>query len=124
MQEFVAESRGRDVRALVVGDRVVGAMRREAPRGEFRSNLHRGGFGTAIQLPPEYAETAVRAAKVIGLEVAGVDLLESNEGPKIVELNSSPGFEGLERATGLDIAGEIVGFAAQVAEGARKVMAL
>ena len=124
LQEFVAESRGRDVRALVVGDRVVGAMRREAPRGEFRSNLHRGGFGTAIQLPPEYAETAVRAAKVIGLEVAGVDLLESNEGPKIVELNSSPGFEGLERATGLDIAGEIVGFAAQVAEGARKVMAL
>jgi len=124
LQEFVAESRGRDVRALVVGDRVVGAMRREAPRGEFRSNLHRGGFGTAIQLPPEYAEAAVRAAKVIGLEVAGVDLLESNEGPKIVELNSSPGFEGLERATGLDIAGEIVAFAAQVAEGARKVMAL
>src|SRR5438067_5732835 len=124
LQEFVAESRGRDVRALVVGDRVVGAMRREAPRGEFRSNLHRGGFGTAIQLPPEYAEAAVRAAKVIGLEVAGVDLLESNEGPKIVELNSSPGFEGLERATGLDIAGEIVAFASQVAEGARKVMAL
>jgi len=124
LQEFVAESRGRDVRALVVGDRVVGAMRREAPRGEFRSNLHRGGFGSAIQLPADYAEAAVRAAKVIGLDVAGVDLLESNDGPKIVELNSSPGFEGLERATGLDIAGEIVAFAAQVAEGARKVMAL
>src|SRR5438093_8413254 len=83
LQEFVAESRGRDVRALVVGDRVVGAMRREAPRGEFRSNLHRGGFGTAIELPADYAEAAVRAAKVIGLDVAGVDLLESNEGPKI-----------------------------------------
>src|SRR2546422_8017301 len=124
LQEFVAESRGRDVRALVVGDRVVGAMRREAPRGEFRSNLHRGGFGTAIPLPSGPAEPAVRAAKVIGLEVAGVDLLESNEGPKIVELNSSPGFEGLERATGLDIAGEIVAFAAQVADGARRAMAL
>jgi ribosomal protein S6--L-glutamate ligase len=124
LQEFVAESRGRDVRALVVGERVVGAMRREAPRGEFRSNLHRGGFGSAIELPADYMEAAVRAAKVVGLDVAGVDLLESDDGPKIVELNSSPGFEGLERATGLDIAAQIVGFAAQVAEGARRVMAL
>jgi ribosomal protein S6--L-glutamate ligase len=124
LQEFVAESRGRDIRALVVGDRVVGAMRREAPRGEFRSNLHRGGFGTAIALAAEHAEAAVRAANVIGLDVAGVDMLESDDGPKIVELNSSPGFEGLERATGLDIAGEIVAFAVQVAEGARKVVAL
>ena len=124
LQEFVAESRGRDIRALVVGDRVVGAMRREAPRGEFRSNLHRGGFGTSLELPPDYAEAAVRAAKVIGLDVAGVDMLESAEGPKVVELNSSPGFEGLERATGLDIAGEIVNFAVQVAEGARRVVAL
>jgi ribosomal protein S6--L-glutamate ligase len=124
LQEFVAESRGRDIRALVVGDRVVGAMRREAPRGEFRSNLHRGGFGSAVQLAPDYAEAAVRAAKVIGLDVAGVDLLESNGGPKVVELNSSPGFEGLERATGLDIAAEIIAFAARVAEGARRVMAL
>src|SRR5438270_526812 len=124
LQEFVAESRGRDIRALVVGDRVVGAMRREAPRGEFRSNLHRGGFGSSVQLAADYAEAAVRAAQVIGLDVAGVDLLESNEGPKVVELNSSPGFEGLERATGLDIAAEIVAFAARVAEGARRVMAL
>ena len=124
LQEFVAESRGRDIRALVVGDRVVGAMRREAPRGEFRSNLHRGGFGSSVQLAADYAEAAVRAAQVIGLDVAGVDLLESNDGPKVVELNSSPGFEGLERATGLDIAGEIVAFAARVAEGGRRVMAL
>jgi ribosomal protein S6--L-glutamate ligase len=124
LQEFVAESRGRDIRALVVGERVVGAMRREAPRGEFRSNLHRGGFGTAIQLPHEFADAAVRAARVVGLDVAGVDLLEAGDGPKVVELNSSPGFEGLERATGLDIAGEIVAYAAQVAEGARRAMAL
>ena len=124
LQEFVAESRGRDIRALVVGDRVVGAMRREAPRGEFRSNLHRGGFGSAVQLAADYAEAAVRAAQVVGLDVAGVDLLESNDGPKVVELNSSPGFEGLERATGLDIAAEIVAFAARVAEGGRRVMAL
>ncbi|HZR07477.1 MAG TPA: RimK family alpha-L-glutamate ligase, partial [Myxococcales bacterium] len=124
LQEFIAESRGRDIRALVVGDRVVGAMRREAPRGEFRSNLHRGGFGTSIELPQPYVEAAVRAARVVGLDVAGVDLLESSAGPTVVELNSSPGFEGLERATGLDIAGEIVTYAAQVAEGVRRAMAL
>src|SRR3989454_3371800 len=124
LQEFIAESRGRDIRALVVGDRVVGAMRREAPRGEFRSNLHRGGFGSSVQLAADYAEAAVRAAEGIGLDVAGVDLLESNDGPKVVGLDSSPGFEGLERATGLDIAAEIVAFAARVAEGARRVMAL
>lgn len=124
LQEFVAESRGRDIRALVVGDRVVGAMRREARGGEFRSNLHRGGFGTALRLPEEYADAAVRAARVLGLSVAGVDLLEARDGPKVMELNSSPGFEGLESATGLDIAGEIVGFAAQLAEGARRAMAL
>ena len=124
LQEFIAESRGRDIRALVVGERVVGAMRREAPRGEFRSNLHRGGFGTSIELPQPYVEAAVRAARVVGLDVAGVDLLESSAGPTVVELNSSPGFEGLERATGLDIAGEIVTYAAQVAEGVRRAMAL
>jgi ribosomal protein S6--L-glutamate ligase len=124
LQEFISESRGRDIRALVVGDRVVGAMRREAPRGEFRSNLHRGGFGTSIDLPQPFVEAAVRAARVVGLDVAGVDLLESSAGPTIVELNSSPGFEGLERATGLDIAGEIVTYAAQVAEGVRRAMAL
>ena len=104
LQEFVAESRGRDVRALVVGDRVVAAMRRQARTGEFRSNLHRGGEGKALSLGRDYAEAAVKATRVIGLEVAGVDMLEARSGPKIMEVNSSPGFEGLERVTGVDIA--------------------
>lgn len=108
IQEFIAESKGRDVRALVVGDRVVGAMRRKAKKGEFRSNLHRGGAGKAIRLPEPFARVAVQAARTIGLEVAGVDMLESKNGPKIMELNSSPGFEGLEQATGKDIAEAIV----------------
>lgn len=111
IQEFVAESKGRDVRALVVGDRVVGAMRRKAKRGEFRSNLHRGGQGKPIDLPREYAEVAVRAAQVVGLQIAGVDMLESATGPKIMEVNSSPGFEGLEKATGKDIAGAMISYA-------------
>jgi ribosomal protein S6--L-glutamate ligase len=108
LQEFVAEAKGSDLRALVVGERVVGAMRREAKTGEFRSNLHRGGAGKAIVLEPAVEAIAVRAAQVLGLEVAGVDLLESSSGPKVVEVNSSPGFEGLERATGHDIAGAII----------------
>lgn len=108
LQEFIRESKGVDVRALVVGDQVVGAMRRQAKKGEFRSNIHRGGEGHPIELPDSYREAAVKAAKVIGLEVAGVDMLEAAGGPKIMEINSSPGFEGLERATGKDIAGAIV----------------
>jgi ribosomal protein S6--L-glutamate ligase len=108
LQEFIAESRGHDLRALVVGDRVVGAMRRSAKRGEFRSNIHRGGAGSATELSRDYAEAAVRAARVLDLDVAGVDLLESRQGPTVLELNSSPGFEGLERATGIDIASAIV----------------
>ncbi|MBX7101824.1 MAG: RimK family alpha-L-glutamate ligase [Myxococcaceae bacterium] len=109
IQEFIAESKGKDVRALVVGDRVVGAMRRTAKRGEFRSNLHRGGEGKPVKvLPPEYAALAVRAAQTVGLAIAGVDLLEGKDGPKVMELNSSPGFEGLERATGKDIARAMV----------------
>lgn len=119
LQEFVAESQGKDVRALVVGERVVGAMRRQAKRGEFRSNIHRGGKGKAIELPPRYVEVAVRAAKLIGLEVAGVDMLEGREGPRLMELNSSPGFEGLERATGKDIAGAVVEHALAFAEAER-----
>lgn len=111
LQEFIAESRGRDVRALVVGDEVVGAMRRKARRGEFRSNLHRGGEGTAVRLDPRYAAAAVQAAKLIGLAVCGVDMLEGKDGPRVMELNSSPGFEGLERATKKDIAGAIVAHA-------------
>jgi ribosomal protein S6--L-glutamate ligase len=121
LQEFIAESRGRDVRALVVGDRVVGAMRREAKQGEFRSNIHRGAEGTPIDLPPEYAQAAVRAARVLGLDVAGVDLLEAKSGPKVLEVNSSPGFEGLELATRLDIAGAIADHAARLAMRPRRV---
>jgi len=116
LQEFVAESRGRDVRALVVGDRVVGAMRRTARvQGEFRSNIHRGGLGELIELPESFAREAVRAARVVGLEVAGVDLLESSSGPRIAEVNSSPGIEGLERASGVDVAEAIVAHAIRLA---------
>ena len=115
IQELIAESRGKDVRALVIGDRVAAAMRRTAPEGEFRSNIHRGGEGQAVELPRAYAEAAVKAARVIGLEVAGVDMLESKEGPKIMEVNSSPGFEGLESVTGQDIAGLYVEHAVELA---------
>lgn len=116
LQEFVRESEGRDVRALVVGDRVVGAMRRTAKKGEFRSNLHRGGEGMPIELPAAYADVAVKAAKVIGLEVAGVDMLEAASGPKVMEVNCSPGLRGLEKATRKDIAGWIVEHALSVCE--------
>ncbi len=115
LQQLIAESRGRDVRALVVGDRVVAAMRRTARQGEFRSNLHRGGEGQGLTLSRDYAETAVKAARVIGLEVAGVDMLESHGGPKVMEVNSSPGLEGLERATGVDVATAYVDHALELA---------
>ncbi|MFK8025020.1 MAG: RimK family alpha-L-glutamate ligase [Ilumatobacter sp.] len=108
IQQFIAESKGRDIRALVVGDRVVGAMRRTAQGDEFRSNVHRGGSVEAVELDKEYERTAVRAAQIMGLRVAGVDMLEGNDGPLVMEVNSSPGLEGIERATGLDIAGSIV----------------
>jgi ribosomal protein S6--L-glutamate ligase len=115
LQEFVRESRGRDVRALVVGDRVVAAMRRQARTGEFRSNIHRGGEGKKVELDRDFAEAAVKAARVIGLEVAGVDMLEARTGPKIMEVNSSPGFEGLEKVTGIDIATPYVAHAVEFA---------
>jgi ribosomal protein S6--L-glutamate ligase len=109
LQEFIGESKGRDVRALVVGGRVVGAMRRTAKKkGEFRSNIHRGGEGKPLELSPEYVKAAVQAAEIVGLEIAGVDMLESKKGPKIMEVNSSPGFEGLELATRRDIAGTMI----------------
>src|SRR5260370_3405421 len=116
LQEFVRESRGRDVRALVVGDRVVGAMRRKAKKGEFRSNLHRGAEGTLLDLSSAYLDAALKAARIIGLEIAGVDMLESATGPKIMEVNSSPGFRGLEEATRKDIAGWIIDHAVSIAE--------
>jgi ribosomal protein S6--L-glutamate ligase len=111
LQEFIAESSGRDVRALVVGDKVVGAMRRVAKGQEFRSNIHRGGEGTVLHLDSSQQSVAVRAAKAAGLHMCGVDMLESKDGPKVIELNSSPGFEGLEKATQKDIASEMVRFA-------------
>ncbi|MEP1741987.1 MAG: 30S ribosomal protein S6--L-glutamate ligase [Kangiellaceae bacterium] len=115
IQKFVAESKGKDIRAFVIGDRVVAAMRRVAQGQEFRSNVHRGGVAEAVDLSPEYVETAVRAAQILGLQVAGVDMLEGKDGPQIMEVNSSPGLEGIETCTGLDIAGAVVEYiAAQV----------
>lgn len=110
IQKFVAESKGKDVRAFVINDRVVGAIRRTAQGQEFRSNVHRGGVATAIDLDPAYAKAAVRAAQIMGLKVCGVDMLEGENGPQIMEINSSPGLEGIEGATGLDIAGEVIDF--------------
>ncbi|MFT5210773.1 MAG: ribosomal protein S6--L-glutamate ligase [Flavobacterium sp.] len=115
IQKFVAESKGRDIRAFVVGDRVVAAMRRTAEGQEFRSNVHRGGKAEAVELDDEYKETAVRSAQILGLQVAGVDMLESKNGPQVMEVNSSPGLEGIESCTGLDVAGAVIDYiAAQV----------
>lgn len=112
IQKFVAESKGRDVRAFVVGERVVAAMRRVAQGQEFRSNVHRGGKTEAIKLDDAYEEAAIRATQIMGTRVAGVDMLESKDGPQIMEINSSPGLEGIETATGLDIAGTIMDYIA------------
>lgn len=108
IQKFVAESKGKDVRAFVVGERVVAAMRRVAQGQEFRSNVHRGGTAEAITLDPEYEQTAIRAAQLVGLRVAGVDMLEGKDGPQIMEVNSSPGLEGIETATRIDVAGAVI----------------
>ncbi|HQV74500.1 MAG: 30S ribosomal protein S6--L-glutamate ligase [Flavobacteriales bacterium] len=110
VQEFIKESKGMDVRAFVVDGRVVGAMKRTGKEGEFRSNLHRGGSAQLIELTQEEETTAIKAAKALGLHVAGVDMLQSERGPLVIEVNSSPGLEGIEKATGQDIAGEIVKF--------------
>ncbi len=110
IQKFVSESRGRDIRAFVVGDRVVAAMRRKAQGQEFRSNVHRGGTTEEVKLDESYERTAVRAAHIMGLRVAGVDMLEGRDGPVIMEVNSSPGLEGIEGASGKDVAGEIVSY--------------
>lgn len=113
IQQFIKESKGTDVRAFVVGDQVIAAMRRKATGDEFRSNVHRGGTTEAITLDDHTAQVAVRAAQIMGLRVAGVDILESDNGPLIMEVNSSPGLEGIEGATKLDIAGSIVDYIAQ-----------
>lgn len=110
IQEFIKESKGADIRAFVVDGHVVGAMKRQAKEGEFRSNLHRGGSAQVIKLTREEEITAIKATKAIGLDIAGVDLLQSDRGPLILEVNSSPGLEGIEKATGNDIAGSIIHF--------------
>jgi len=110
VQEFIMEAGGADIRCLVIGNKVVAAMKRQAKEGEFRSNLHRGGTASLIRLTPEERSTAVRAAKKMGLNVAGVDLLRSNHGPVVLEVNSSPGLQGIESATGKDVAGLIIQF--------------
>ncbi len=110
VQEFVKEANGTDIRCFVVGDKVVASMLRRAKEGEFRSNLHRGGIAEKIKITPQERETAVKAAKALGLNVAGVDLLRSSHGPSIMEVNSSPGLEGIENTTKIDVAGLIVEF--------------
>ena len=108
IQKFVKESKGRDIRAFVVGDKVVAAMRRQAVGDEFRSNVHRGGSAQAVDLPEDFKRTAIRAAQIMGLDMAGVDMLEGKDGPQIMEVNSSPGLEGIETATGVDVADAII----------------
>lgn len=108
VQEFIAEAEGADLRCFVVGDEVVAAMRRQAPKGDFRSNLHRGGSAEAVEAGDDERRVAVRAAQVLGLGVAGVDLIRARRGPLVLEVNSSPGLEGIEAATGVNVAGKII----------------
>jgi len=111
VQPFIAEAAGRDIRALVIGGKLVGAMQRKARDGEFRANIHRGGEGTLIELDAEYEDVALESTAALQLDVAGVDMLQSKNGPLVLEVNPSPGFEGLELATGLNIAKEIIKYA-------------
>lgn len=110
VQEYIAEAKGADIRSLVVGGKVFASMIRQAPPGEFRSNLHRGGTASPVRLTPEERSTVVRAAKTLGLNVAGVDFIRSNHGPLVLEVNSSPGLEGIEGATGKDVAAAVIDF--------------
>jgi ribosomal protein S6--L-glutamate ligase len=119
VQEFIAEANGSDLRLIVVGNRCIAAMQRHAPTGEFRSNLHRGGTATPLIPDAPIAELAVRAAEVHGLQVAGVDLILSRRGPLVLEVNSSPGLEGIEQATGIDVAGEIIRHLERQATGSK-----
>jgi len=116
VQEYIKEAGGCDIRCFVIGGKVVASMMRQAKDGEFRSNLHRGGSAQKIKITPEERSTAMRAAKAMGLNIAGVDLLRSNHGPLVMEVNSSPGLEGVERATGKDIAGLIIEYIEQNAK--------
>ncbi|MEX0645189.1 MAG: 30S ribosomal protein S6--L-glutamate ligase [Parvularculaceae bacterium] len=116
VQEFIKEARGEDIRCLIVGGKVVAAMRRKGKEGEFRSNLHRGGSASEVSITPAERSTALSAAKAMGLNVCGVDMLRSNHGPVVMEVNSSPGLEGVEKATGVDVAGKIIEFVEKNAE--------
>ena len=119
VQEFISESRGSDIRCFVIGEKVVAAMQRQAEEGEFRSNIHRGGSAKLIKITSLERETAVSAARTMGLNVSGVDILRSNHGPVVMEVNSSPGLEGIERATGKDISGMIIKFIEENAKEGR-----
>ncbi len=110
VQEYIKESKGKDIRCFVVGDKVVAAMERQAEEGEFRANMHLGGKALAVEITDEERLIAIKAVKTVGLDIAGVDMVRSNSGPKILEVNSSPGLEGIESASGVDVAGEIVSF--------------
>jgi len=116
VQEYIKEAGGADIRCFVIGDKVVATMMRQALPGEFRSNLHRGGSASLVRITPGERATAVKAAKILGLNVAGVDLLRSERGPLVMEVNSSPGLEGIEKACGKDIAGMIVEFIEKTAK--------
>jgi len=116
VQEFIKEAGGADIRCFVVGGKVVAAMKRQGAEGEFRSNLHRGGSATLVKLTPAERKTAVNAAQIMGLNVAGVDILRSSRGPVVMEVNSSPGLEGIEKATGKDVAGMIIDFIEKTAK--------
>jgi ribosomal protein S6--L-glutamate ligase len=108
VQQYIKESKGQDIRCFVIGDEVVASMERTAQEGEFRANIHLGATARAVEITAEEKELAIKAAKIIGLEVAGVDMVRSNSGPKILEINSSPGLEGIEGATGIDVAGKMI----------------
>jgi len=116
VQEYIQEAKGADIRCFVVGGQVIAAMQRQSAKGEFRSNLHRGGNAGKIALSPKEESTAIRAAKAMGLNISGVDLLRSNHGPVVLEVNSSPGLEGIEKATKVDVAGEIIKYLVTHAE--------
>ena len=112
VQEFIAEAKGADLRCFVVGGKVVATMKRQAPKGDFRSNLHRGGTAKGVKASAAEQDVAIRAARVLGLGVAGVDLIRSDRGPLVLEVNASPGLEGIEEASGVDVAGEVIAYVA------------
>jgi len=120
VQEFIKEAMGQDIRCFVIGDKVYASMMRQAPEGEFRSNLHRGGRASQVKITPTERATAVKAARAMGLNVAGVDILRSAHGPVVMEVNSSPGLEGIETSTDQDVAGAIIDFIEKTAGGGHK----